>query len=199
MPILTREKLATFGIEVVVVVVGILIAFQVEEWREGRQRNRDRDAALIRLAEETTANLDVCELILPVHADHSRSVVSVVRALNDGKLSDANVESFDAGLIRVGYVTGSPYSETVAEEMIATGLLKELENAELRNRIARLPVWIEGARSWDDDTRGALRAAVAEAAKVVEFEYHGELPEPGRNRRKLLSIPRQSAMEIEPG
>ena len=33
MAILTREKLATYGIEVIVVVFGILIAFQVDEWR----------------------------------------------------------------------------------------------------------------------------------------------------------------------
>jgi len=178
MAILTKEKLATYGFEVLAVVFGILIAFQVEEWREDRQRSRDGDAALIRLAEETAANLRVCELLVPIHADHARWVLAVVRALNDGHLSDANIESFDAGLIRVGYVTGAPYSETVAEEMIATGLLKDLENAELRNRVAALPVWIEGARSWSADTRGSLRAAVAEVAKAVDFEYHGELPEP---------------------
>lgn len=175
---LTREKLATFGIEVLVVVVGILIAFQVEEWRDDRQRSRDRDAALIRLAEETSANLRACELVVPVNAAHARSVLAVVRALNDGELSDANVESFDAGLIRVGYVTGTPYSETVAAEMIATGLLKDLENAELRNRIAALPVFIEGARSWESDPRGSLQAAVAEVAGAVDFEYHGDLTAP---------------------
>ena len=32
MAIVTREKLATFGVEVVVVVLGILIAFQVEDY-----------------------------------------------------------------------------------------------------------------------------------------------------------------------
>jgi hypothetical protein len=178
MAILTREKLATFGIEVVVVVFGILIAFQVEELREDRQRGRDRDAALIRLAEETAANLQHCEKVIPVHADHAQSVLAVVRVLNDGLLRDADIELFEAGLIRVGYVTGAPYSETVAEEMIATGLLKELENAELRSRVAELPVWIEGARSWDLDSRGSLRAAVAEVAKAVDFEHHGKLQVP---------------------
>jgi len=176
--ILTREKLAAYGIELLVVVFGILIAFQVEEWREDRQRSRDRDAALIRLAEETAANLRACELVVPILANHARSVVAVVRALNDGHLSDANIDRFDAGLIRVGYVTGTPYSETVAEEMIATGLLKDLENAELRNRVAALPVRIEGARSWNTDPLGALRAAVTEVAKAVDFKYHGALPEP---------------------
>jgi hypothetical protein len=180
MAILTKEKLATYGIEVLVVVFGILIAFQVDEWRDDRQRSRDLDAALIRLAEETAANLRACELVVPILANHARSVVAVVRALNDGHLSDANVEveSFDAGLIRVGYVTGAPYSETVAAEMIATGLLKDLKNTELRNRIATLPVRIEGARNWDTDPLGSLRAAVIEVAKAVNFEYHGELPEP---------------------
>lgn len=160
------------------VVLGILIAFQMEEWREDRQRSRDLDAALIRLADETAGNLRVCEIVDPVHADHSRWVLSVVRALNDGYLSDANTESFDAGLIRVGYFTGATYSETVAEEMIATGLLKDLEDAELRNRVAELPVWIEGVRSWDADTRGSLRAADAEVAKAVDFEYDGNLTAP---------------------
>ena len=178
MIILTREKVATYGIEVLVVVFGILIAFQVEEWREDRQRNRDLDAALIRLAEETAANLQNCEKVIPVLADHAQSVLAVVRILNDGHLSDADIELFDAGLIKVGYVTGTPYSETVAEEMIATGLLKNMRNAELRNRVAELAVWIEGARSWELDSRGSLQAAIAEVAKAVDFEYHGKLQVP---------------------
>jgi hypothetical protein len=178
MAILNREKLATFGVEVVVVVFGILIAFQVEEWREDRQRGRELDAALIRLNEETEANLRACDRIVPILAHHARSAVAVVRALNDGHLGDANRESFDAGLIRVGYVTGVPYSETVAEEMIATGLLKELKNAELRSHIATLPARLDGARHWDIDPLGSLGAAVAEVANTVEFKYHGDLPEP---------------------
>lgn len=178
MTVLTREKLTTYGIEVLVVVFGILIAFQVEEWREDRQRSHDLNAALIRLAEETAANLQNCEKVIPVLADHAQSVLAVVRVLNDGNLSDADIELFDAGLIKVGYVTGTPYSETVAEEMIATGLLKNLGNADLRNRVAELAVWIEGARSWDLDLRGSLRAAIAEVAKAVDFEYHGKLQVP---------------------
>ena len=176
MAILIKEKLATYGVEVLVVVFGILIAFQVEEWREDRQRGRDRGAALIRLAEETAANLRVCEGAVPIRADHALWVLAVIRALNDGHLSDANIESFDAGLIRVGFVANARYLATVAEEMIATGLLKDLENADLRKRIAALSVEIEVASSWVADTRGSLGAAVAEVAKAVDFEYHGELP-----------------------
>ena len=178
MAILTKEKLATHGIEVLVVVFGILIAFQVDEWREDRERSRDRNAALIRLAEETASNLRACELVVPIGAEHAQWVLAVVRALNAGHLSDANKESFDAGLIRVGYVTGVPYSETVAAEMIATGLLKDLENAELRSRIAVLPVFIDGARTWEIDPRGSLQAAVAAVASAVDFEYHGEMTAP---------------------
>jgi hypothetical protein len=176
MTILTKEKLVTYGIEVIVVVFGILIAFQVEEWREDRQRNRDRHAVLMRLAEETATNLDACEIAVPASAEHARWVLAVVRALNDGHLSAENIEPFDAGLIRVGYILGTPYSVTVAEEMIATGLLKDLDHAELRNHIVALTVWIEGARSLVDDTRGSLKAAVAEVAKAVDFEYHGKFP-----------------------
>jgi hypothetical protein len=178
MEIMSRKKLAAYGTELLVVVFGILIAFQVDEWREDHQRSRDRDAALIRLAEETATNRQNCEIVLPVLAHHAKSVWSVVRVLNDGHLSDTDRVSFDAGLINVGYVTGSPYSETVAEEMIATCLLKDLENAELRNRVGELTVWVSGARNWDLDSRGSLRAAVAETTKAIDFEYHGKLPVP---------------------
>ena len=173
---MNRERLFTYGIELLVVVFGILIAFQVEEWREDRQRSRDLDAALVRLTEETIANLSVCENSVPRIADHARWVMAVVRALNDGHLNQANVESFESGLIRVGYIQGAPYSVTVAEEMIATGLLKDLKSAELRNRVAALPVWIEDTRTWGDDTRGSIKAAVVEVSKAVDFEYHGKLP-----------------------
>lgn len=176
MTIMNRERLFTYGIELLVVVFGILIAFQVEEWREDRQRSRDLDAALVRLTEETIANLSVCENSVPRIADHARWVMAVVRALNDGHLNQANVESFESGLIRVGYIQGAPYSVTVAEEMIATGLLKDLKSAELRNRVAALPVWIEDTRTWGGDTRGSIKAAVVEVSKAVDFEYHGKLP-----------------------
>ena len=178
MGLLAKEKLATYGIEVLVVVFGVLIAFQVDEWREDRQRSRDRNAALIRLAEETASNLRMCELVVPTNAEHAQWVLTVVRALNAGHLSDANKDAFDAGLIRVGYVTGVPYSETVAAEMIATGLLKDLENADLRNRVAALPVFIEGARTWEYDPRSSLQVAVVAVANAVDFEYHGEMVAP---------------------
>ena len=178
MPILTREKLATFGIEVIVVVFGILIAFQVDEWREDRQRGRDLNAVLVRLAEETEGNLQRCEQVIPVLADHAQSMLAVVRTLNGGHLGEADKGLFDAGLIRVGYVTGAPYSDSVAEEMIATGLLKDLENAALRNSVAELPVWIAGARSWELDSRGSLHSAIAEVNKAVDFSYEGDLQAP---------------------
>ncbi len=178
MAILTRDKLASYGVELLVVVFGILIAFQVDEWREDRQRSRNLDAALNRLAEETAGNLQYCEQIIPVQAQHAQSVLTVARVLNDGRLDDEDVEAFEAGLTRVGYVTGGPYSTSVAAEMIATGLLKDLDNAELRNRVAELPVWIDGVRNWDHEYRNSLGAAVAEVAEAVDLELPDDFEMP---------------------
>lgn len=92
------------------------------------------------------AHLLVCCDTPNCEADSStnRHAVDSAHALD---LRAADIELFDAGLIKVGYVMGTPYPEKVAEEMIATGLLKNLRNAELA-------VWIEGAQSWDLDSRG---------------------------------------------
>jgi len=57
-------------------------------------------------------------------------------------------------------------------------LLKDLGNAELRNQVAELAGWIDGARSWDLDLRGSLRAAIAEVGKAVDFEHDGRFQAP---------------------
>ena len=113
---------------------------------------------------------------MPRFADNARWVMALVKSLNDASLEEADIEAFEAGLIRVGYIQGSPYSVTVAEEMIATGLLKELDDADLRDRIGEMPVWVEDARAWHYDTRGSLRMAVAEVAAAVKFGYRGQWP-----------------------
>ena len=61
MPLFKKKQMSLLAAEFVVVVLGILIAFQVEEWREGRQEAEEIRASLLRLAEETTANIALCE------------------------------------------------------------------------------------------------------------------------------------------
>ncbi len=72
------------------------------------------------------AHLPVCFDTLNCEIDSSSNHHALFDSAHALDLSDADIELFDAGLIKVGFVTGTPYSNTVAEEIIATGLLKNL-------------------------------------------------------------------------
>ena len=168
-----RKDLVKYVAEIFVVVFGILIAFQVEEWRERLAEERDLQAALVRLKEETTANLEICETQMPSLMRVADATHVVLGSLLSNRLADEDVEQFDRGLIMLGWNPRPPFVSTVAEEMISTGLLKELEDEALRAEIAKLPGRIR-AVTGDMAARGAnLQAAFDELSRSVELDYSG--------------------------
>jgi hypothetical protein len=136
------------GAELVVVVLGILIAFQVEEWRDSRLAQSELEASLRRLAEETRQNLDRCGLAESRHSLDVADAELVFHSLRSGQLPPEKLVTFERGL--AGAVGLPPFrvSVTVADEMISTGMLKQIENEELRLSIASiqdLQVIVDGA------------------------------------------------------
>lgn len=173
MPILSRKDWTGYLVELFVVVLGILIAFQVEEWRERLAESRELSAALVRLEDETTTNLAICVNQVPLTASMANSAHLVLKSLSSGRLAAEDVELFDTGLAMMGWNPRPPFLSTVAEEMISTGLLKKLEDVRLRARIAALPRQILSVTG-DLAARGSnLQGAVDEISRAVEFDYTG--------------------------
>ena len=177
MNFLSKNDMTKYLAEMVVVVVGILIAFQVEEWRQELREQREIDAALVRLTDETRANLNFCEFVTPYSLRLVRAAQVVLNSLQSGRLLESEKSEFEAGLVKIGWLALPPYYSTVAEEMIATGLLKELKQAELRSNIARLPGSVASTngrfiRQMEiaDQTRIELR-------KHVAFRFDGSVDE----------------------
>ena len=173
MQLLSKKDLAGYFVELIVVVLGILIAFQVDEWRDGLQIERDRHAVLVRLKEETRSNLNECEGSVPFRARLARSVQLVLESLQSGSLREIDIGEFDYGLTHIGFLPRNPYLSTVAEEMIATGLLKELDNADLQTAITTAQVQINVFRQTIETQSLFLQSIVDELARIVEYIYAG--------------------------
>ena len=94
---LSRQKLNLFVVEIIVVVVGILIAFQIDGWRENRQVQQDLESAMIRVARETDANIWWCTRAERWQTDDANAVQHVLMSLIAGQILDDNVEKFDRG------------------------------------------------------------------------------------------------------
>lgn len=173
MPLLSRQDLVKYFAEMMVVVFGILIAFQVEEWRQNVREQREIDAALVRLKDETKANMRTCEAAVPMSVRQARMAQVVMESLQAGRLLESDRSQFETGLVKLGWLVYPPYRSTVAEEMISTGLLKELDHAELRTAIARITVLVESSERRFLTQRGLREEPRAELRKLVVYRYDG--------------------------
>ena len=173
MKLLSKKDLTGYFVELIVVVLGILIAFQVDEWRDNLQIERDLQAALVRLKEETQSNLRECEGSVPFRARLARSVQLVLQSIQSGSLRDTDIGEFEYGLTHIGFLPRNAYLSTVAEEMIATGLLKRLDNAGLQTKITSAQAQIEIFHHTITTQSRLLLSSVDELARAVKYSYAG--------------------------
>jgi len=174
MQLLPKKDLVKYFAEMLVVVLDILIAFQVDEWRDGLQVERDRHAVLMRLKEETQTNLRHCEVVVPIGERLAGSLQLVLKSIQLRRLREADIGEFEYGLTHIGWLPGRPFLTTVAEEMIATGLLKDLDNVGLQTDIASTLIQTE-LRSENIAIQSRfLQSIVDELARIVEYSYGGE-------------------------
>lgn len=167
------KGLVKYMAEMAVVVLGILIAFQVEEWRQNVREQREIDAALVRLKDETQVNLRFCSVAVPMSMRQVRLAQVVMESLHAGRLPESDRSQFETGLVKLGWLAYPPYQSTVAEEMISTGLLKELDQAELRSNIAQIPRSVESSERAFQTQRDSREKPRAELRKLVHYRYEG--------------------------
>ena len=176
MPLLSRQDFVKYLAEILVVVLGILIAFQVEGWRERRQLETDLELAIDRLADETQQNILFCDRFVRVANRTLSAVEKVVLSLSAGELSESDKEQFDVGLSVVSALPNRPLLTSVADEMISTGLLKQVQDAELRLLIATLQSLVQSEDNAYPMHRESVRDLSNELANHIDVIYSPDTP-----------------------
>jgi hypothetical protein len=170
----STRKLSSYLAEFAVIVVGILLAFQVEEWREQRAEQRDVEAAMQRLMEETHENIQRCEIFGDLLKTNALSVRHVYHSLVAGEIIDGDKEQFVNGLTVFDVVPDVRMLTSVASEMTSTGLLKEVDDSRLRGAIARLPALDGESRDLLSYWRSPIIELKSEISRLVDYYYEGE-------------------------
>ena len=174
MSILSWQDLVKYFAEMLVVVLGILIAFQVDEWREGLREDRELDASLVRLREETMENSRRCANGLRRLARRVLATQTVHKALQLGRLVNAEVELFNEGLVKMGNFWNVTISTSATNEMISTGLLREMDNPDLRAAIGKVPDEFQRLSDFTAIFRLENGVLIDELAGIVTYTYTGE-------------------------
>lgn len=165
----TAQGLAHWGMELLVVVLGILIAFQLQSWAESRRDAKQQRELLERLTEEageTVGSLRMERDIFQEFVDTQMAALD--RWVNGGTCpTNADWSAFD----KAGYYPALQIPSAAYDEMIGSGGIARLPTPAVRSAVNRFHASLvryerqqdyfrQGALAEDAKTAAALGAVV---------------------------------------
>jgi hypothetical protein len=167
-------------IETLVVTLGILLAFEIEQWAQERQRAADERQFLDR-----------------IHFDYGRAAQEMRRAIGHHdriirlhRLAFAarhdqqqlQAYSVERGACEAGYLRTTPFSDTVFQEVISSGKLDRIRDPDLRGKVRDLTT-----KQAELKDRAAAGAEVArDQNPFVIKHYRYEILADGRSNCRML-------------
>ena len=124
-------------LEFVIVIAGVVIGFQITAWNAERTA-RIQEAVILANLEEDFQTLvsDIDEVIERTFAI-ARNATVVVEAIDSGVVPDDRIDQFEEGLISLVWAAQVPQSPSTLQELVSSGGLSRLSDADLRAALAR--------------------------------------------------------------
>ena len=123
--------------EIVLVVIGILIALQINTWNDQRKQNLAQTEQLKSIKSELILGLKNLDIILQKTDMHSNNIDSLIIMMRDSMPNSFKVSGELLGSTIMWRTTD--VSINTLNSMIASGTLNQLTNEELRVKLANLP------------------------------------------------------------
>jgi hypothetical protein len=176
---LRRQDWAMIAIEFALVVIGVLLAFQINEWASEKASAGERQLSAERLLEE--AELDIA---------YNRQAVGYERQIVEGlsfaikRIAAKHWEEAEAGritdsLARARAMVALAPPSSVYEDVVSSGELNKIGDVELRAAISRY----RSTLSFEERMRHQLLGPLAAYERTPAFRYETH-PE-GRERIRL--------------
>ncbi len=114
--------------EIVLVVIGILIALQVNNYNNYTKDRRSEQLILIKLHDESEAIVSYLNEINLMAEKYIYGIEKSVRAISSKSLYGLSKDEFEKGVINVGLYPGITPSKSVYEELNSSGKLQLIQN-----------------------------------------------------------------------
>ncbi len=169
------------SIELAVVTVGILLAFQIDQWGAERQKAKDERQFLERLYAEYGRAIEEMRGIVR-HHDRIRHDFRVAFAAK-GDPSRLSAYSTEVNFgCRAGYLGTAPFSDTAFQELISSGKLNTIKDTSLLAQIRDLTA----TQAWLKDRAAAGTEATRDAGPYLLPYYRYEILTDGRSTCRVL-------------
>lgn len=126
----TKYMLYAIG-EIVLVVIGILIALSINNWNETRKDSIRERAILLQLEEEYRANLAQLEVKMQMRTAVVTSGLSLLQYMNTPKSIPR-----DSVLLRLSIINNDPTFDPIQNDLISSGNIRLIQNHELKSLLS---------------------------------------------------------------
>ncbi len=128
--------------EIILVVIGILIALSINNWNEQQKLNKEEQYLLKELLAEFNTNLIKIKSDIHLNTKNQKAAIAILDLIASGDIKN-NPQKLDS-LFMVVFSYGSfNASSGVLDEIISSGKLRVIKAGSLRNMLSRWSGWIE--------------------------------------------------------
>ena len=156
--------------EIILVVIGILIALQINTWKEGRKNNAKEQQILIQLKDEYNANL----LQLEQKITHRKRIINAANKILEHIDSPSNVNS-DSLNSQLSIMIGNPTFKPIQNNLINSGDILLIKNEKLNQLLTSWPssvkelLLVEGI--WNRNVWGSITNLYSEFGIMRDGYY----------------------------
>jgi hypothetical protein len=157
--------------EILLVVVGILIALQINNWNEARREQNEIASFARALASDLEADISMAEPILGQirnRRDNADALAQYVRETPAEELSNLDLAFFAA---RMSYYRPYTWNRSAVDQLIASGSMRNMKNQDLARRINE---YVALTYHLDEDLKSDNQYSAAAANVMIEaidFNY----------------------------
>lgn len=133
---ITRYLTYAIG-EILLVVVGILIALQINMWNEGRKDRAKEQVVLVRLIEEFNSNLQQLDEKIQIRENIIRSSTEALDHMDhpEGVVRDSLMAKINA-------ITISPTFDPIINDLVSSGNIRLIRNQTLDRLLTEWPTYV---------------------------------------------------------
>jgi hypothetical protein len=133
---LRRQDWAAVAIEFVLVVAGVLLAFQINDWGSQRDARAKRDAASVRLLDEAEATVAYLRAGVETQQRLIDDLNFTLTHLQRDTWRSADKERMASALLRIINAAPPAPPSSVYDDLVASGAFGEIGDPQLRSAIA---------------------------------------------------------------
>lgn len=167
-------------IELGIVVLGVFIGLQVDDWNQARHDRALEREYLQRIYADMQATIEQQandSNAAQWNEDRLRTQALIINDLRSGRLPEKDREEFDTGLLLFGYVGGVSVRWSTVEELQSTGSMAVIRDSALRDLIGRTDAEIKrksGIGTTFADSINAYRQQIGSRFAVASFsgDFH---------------------------